>query len=77
MTPGSGDAASFAWVIRTSVGVEPEAVRLSAIHDRPDIVGDEPSDSYPIDGKELFPVVLKDFVECEPVSGECLHGLGL
>ena len=60
---GSGDATGFSWMVRASIGVEPEAVRLSTVHDLPDVVGDEPSDSYPIDGKELFPVVLEDFLQ--------------
>ncbi len=72
------DMAGFSWMIRSSVGVEPEAVGFSAVHDFPDVESHVPSDLFPMDDEKRIPVLLEDLFEGEAACfGDCFHdGLG-
>jgi len=73
----SWNSAGLIGVIRAGKGGKAEAIRLSTVHDLPDVVGYDPCDQHWVKSKESLPVLLEDPLQCKRAITNCFHGLGI
>ncbi len=66
--------AYFSGMVGTSKSCIAKTVRLTAVHDFPDVVGHVNGNKALVCRKELIPVIQENLFECEAVFADGLHG---